>query len=377
MKKTLNRRWIIFSLVAVLGVYSFWVVFQVLRYSHPTDLSFRFPNEIVGVYHVHSHFSDGKKDVNAIAAAAAGCRLDFLILTDHGNPNLQSQQASGIKAGVLVLGGSELSLNRGHLVAMNIQPPFTPLSGTAEIASFQIEQKGGFSVIAHPYSKSRWSWGKENRYSGMEIINADSMLKSSFPGILPYLPILLFKPEVTAIKMLRYPRANLMKWDDINRRRPLYGYYAADAHMFYKALFSLLRLHVLLEKSLDSDFKTASAQIYTALSQGRFYSGIDGAADTSGFRFWAENPDGRIPMGSSAPLTSATRLHIELPAAQLCRVRLIHNGSVLPLQPEKHIQFKPENPGFYRVEVTLKKSLLSENCPWILSNPIYLKETFP
>jgi hypothetical protein len=374
MKNKNISRWLKIFLLALMSVYLGWVVVQSLDYSPPENHSFRFSNELIGIFHVHSHFSDGKKNLNFIADTAARSGADFLVLTDHGNPNLESQRASGIKSGVLILGGSELSLNRGHLVALAIQPPFLPLSNNAEEAAFQINQRHGFSIIAHPYSKTRWSWGKNNQYSGMEIINADSLFKSSFPGIIPYLPFLLFKPEITALKMLHSPRANLMKWDDVNRRRPFYGYYATDAHMFYKTLFSLLRLHVPLDKEAASDYQTVTDQIYSALSQGHFYNGIDGAANTSGFRFWGESKNQRIPMGSSAKWMPGTMLHLQLPPVQSCHVRMIHNGSLVPLESGKHIQFRVEKPGFYRVEVYLEHTFLAETCPWILSNPIFFKE---
>ncbi len=374
MKKNQISRWIKISLLSVLGVYLVWLVCQTLNYSPPEDHSFRISNEVIGIFHVHSHFSDGKKDLNFIAAAAARSGADFLILTDHGNPNLESQQASGFKSGVLILGESELSLNRGHLVAIAIQPPFLPLSRSAGEAAVQIKQRQGFSVIAHPYSKNRWSWGDSDQYSGMEIINADSMFRSSFPGIIPYLPFLLFKPEITAIKILHPPLANLKKWDDINRRRPFYGYYATDAHMFYRPLFSLMRLHVPLNEEPAADFQSAASQVYSALAQGRFYNGIDGASDTSGFRFWGEEGNRHIPMGSSAGWTPETILHIQLPQAKVSRLRLIHNGSAIPLNPSDHLQFRPKKSGFYRVEVYLQHHFLSEDCPWILSNPIFLEK---
>lgn len=372
-KKTLSRT-IKISLLLAAGVYMAWFVYQVLDYTRPEDRSSLYPNEIIGIYHIHSHFSDGKKDLNYIIKTADQSQADFLILTDHGNLNLKSLQASGFKSNVLVLGGSELSLNRGHLVVMGLPPPFFPFSHTAEEAGYQIKQKKGFSVIAHPYSKNRWSWEKKNPYSGMEIINADSMLKSSFPGIIPYLPFLLIKPEITALKMLHSPRTNLMKWDNINLQRPFYGYYAADAHMFYSALFQLLRLHIPLNEALSSDYQTAASQIHSALAQGRFFNSIDGAADASGFRFWGENKNRRIPMGSTTAFEPGTILHIQLPGPQTCKARLIHNGSPVPIHSGKHIRYNADKPGFYRVEVYLPNSRLSESCPWILSNPIFFEE---
>jgi hypothetical protein len=374
MKKKSAARRIKIALVSALAIYLTWFGYQLLQFNQAAAPFRSLPNELVGIFHVHSQFSDGAKNLDFISEAAAASGADFLILTDHGNLNLESIQASGHKSGILILGGSELSLNRGHLVTMNIPPPYYPLSHDAEKAAFQIFKKKGISVIAHPYSKNRWSWGETGYYSGMEIINADSMLKSSFPEIIPYLPFLLVKPEITAVKMLHSPRANLKKWDSINQRQPFYGYFAADAHMFYKTLFALLRLHIPLDRELEPDEKTAGAHIFSALQKGGFYNSIDAAAHASGFRFWGESGGQLIPMGTKARLETDTVLHIQLPQGAACSVQLIHNGDPIPLPAEIPIQFNVKSPGFYRVEVYLRHRFLSESCPWILSNPIYLEK---
>ena len=167
-------------------LYSSWLSFHLLSFktykSHSPELSLQ---EIEGAYHIHTTFSDGRKSIDKIAKLAAQSGLDFIILTDHGNPNYESLRSQGWKEGVLVLAGSELSVSRGHLVGLNFNPPARPFSQNAEEAVYEIQSSGGFSIIAHPYSKVNWSWGEFIDYSGMEIMNADSMLKKKHYPLTP------------------------------------------------------------------------------------------------------------------------------------------------------------------------------------------------
>jgi len=294
------RKKVLLSLLCLFALYIVWLSFQFISfrtYKTPEEPSSTL--EIKGAYHIHSTFSDGKKSVEKIAEAAARSSLDFCILTDHGSPNYESMNSQGWKNGVLVLAGSELSVNRGHLVALDFKEPPENFSQNAESASYRINQLNGFSIIAHPYSKTHWTWGKHAGYSGIEIINADSMFKRNYIYLLAYLPALLIKPELPLLKMMKYPNKNLRKWDMLNKEFIVYGYYSTDAHLLYKPLFSLLRIHVPLEEILSTDFVKAKNQIFHALRNGCFYNSIDAAAPADGFRFWGEEGKKRIYMGES------------------------------------------------------------------------------
>jgi len=57
---------------------------------------------------------------------------------------------------------------------------------------------------------------------------------------------------------------------------------------------------------------------------------------------------------------------VTLPVA--AEIRLIHNGNEASRTMLQVLTFRPHRPGVYRVEAWLKGR------PWILSNPIYLRE---
>lgn len=357
-------------------IYALWLSFNLLRFKTYTSLTLKTsPLEIEGVYHIHTKFSDGRSHPDKIAKLASLASLDFIILTDHGNPNTESFSSQGWKEGVLVLAGSELSVSRGHLVALDFKLPSRPFSQTAEYAVHEIHSSGGFSIIAHPYSKVQWSWGEFVDYSGIEIINGDTMAKKNIIFSLPYIPGLLVKPDYTLLKMLDSPERNLRKWDALSELHLIYGYFAADAHLLYRPLFRLLKLHLLLERPLSADFEAAKSQVYNALRKGRFYNAIDAAAHANGFMFWGEKRGEKIQMGHSAFIDSPVTLHIHAPFPYAKEVHLIHNGEHIFHSPDEEISYAATEPGTYRVEVYLReRTPLGKKIPWIVSNPIFLRK---
>ncbi len=369
---------ILFFLLGIFLTYTLWLGIQLARFqsyavSEP-DLE-NTPLEIQGAYHIHTTHSDGRKKPDKIAELASRTSLDFIILTDHGDPNLESLAEAGWSQGILVLAGSELSVSRGHLVALSFKSPTRPFSQNAERAAYQIKTLDGFSIIAHPYSKVSWSWGEPIGYEGMEIINANTLLKYDFFRIFPFLPSLLIKPEYAMLKMLRRPDKNLKKWDELNHSHPTYGFYSVDAHIMYKHLLPFLQLHVLLTNPLSKEFDQASHQIFAALRRGRFYNAVDSAAQANGFRFWAQKGQKKILMGEESFLDSNITLHIHAEFPFSCEIHMIHDGKNIMTSFSKRIAYQPTQTGFYRVEVYLQeRTPMHSDIPWILSNPIFFRE---
>jgi len=366
------------GLVILVCLYFVWLgailLFYRARRVAPREIS---PNEVQGVYHIHTAFSDGYRSLQKIAATASRQHLDFLILADHGNPNQASLASQGWHGDVLVLAGSELSVSRGHLVALDFRPPAGMFAQNAEAAAEQVAAGGGFTVIAHPFSKTRWSWGNSAGYAGIEIINGDSMVKRNLARSIPYLPAFPISPRIFLLKTLMRPQQSLRKWDELGRSRPVYGYFAADAHLAYGALFPCFRLHVLLEGPLAREFDKARAQVFGSLRRGAFYCAIDAAEPASGFDFWAERGGSRYAMGSSVRSEPSSRVEFRAKAAFPFAVEacLFRDGVAILRSEEPEISFPVEGPGVYRIEVYLKgRSPLARDFPWITSNPIYVRE---
>jgi hypothetical protein len=398
------------AFIAAGALYAAWLAyselsFRVYRDSDMTGVSAgpgaggRSRRELQGVYHVHTTFSDGHATVDEVAVRAAREGLDFVVLTDHGNPNYASLRAAGRHRGVLFLSGSELNVNRGHLVALGFRPPpgGGKLPSTAEDAVAAVKALGGFSVIAHPYSKVKWSWGdwgESSDYSGIEIVNADTMFKDNYRRVLAYAPLLLLGSRLPLVKMLEHPASNLKRWDQRGARAAIAGYFSADAHLYYRGIFALLRLHVLVDRpdrSGRADPRAEEDAVWEALRHGRFYNAVEAVADASGFRFEAlELMDAdpanasrlrrsaygmgdTIRLGTTAP--DRIRFRALLPHRFRKEIRLLRDGSIIAATDGDSLVAPSEGPGVYRVEVYLKeRSPLGADIPWIVSNPIYVRK---
>ena len=331
--------------------------------------------ESEGVYHVHTRFSDGRRSADEVAAVGAKAGLDFVILTDHGAPNEASLAAQGRKNGILLLAGCEISSNRGHLAALGFAAPPRPFSQEAEMAAREVAALGGFTVIAHPYSKIHWSWGDWAGYSGIEIFNGDTTVKRRLVRTVLSLPVLLVRPEAALLRLLAPPTAESGKWDRLTATHPVYAYFACDAHFAYGALFTLFHLHVLLDAPPASDFEAARGQIFAALKAGRFYNAVEAAASARGFGFQAETEGGLLPMGSSAPPGDGpVRFVVRTPFAFAHETRLLRNGIEVARSDGPELVFQTAGAGVFRVEVFLReRSPLDPRVPWIVSNPIFLE----
>jgi hypothetical protein len=131
----------------------------------------------------------------------------------------------------------------------------------------------------------------------------------------------------------------------------------------------------LLKSSLSSDFETAKNQVYGAIREGRFYNGINAAADATGFRFWAMSKERKIWMGDTVFFDSPVILRIEAPFPFDKEIRLIQNGETIHRTNDTTVTYEAFQSGTYRVEIHLEeRSPLKKGIPWIISNPIFLRK---
>jgi hypothetical protein len=354
-------------LLAAIALYAAWLAFQAVNYKRyvsdpaaaasPADGPQPPPQvEIRGAYHVHTTFSDGRKTVDRVIESAISAGLDFIILTDHGSPNRRSLAAAGRRNGLLVLAGTEISSSRGHLVALAFDPPPRRFPQSAEAAAREVRSLGGFTVIAHPFSKTRWSWGgPDDVYDGLEIMDSDTVLKRNIGQALFRLPLMLVRPRAVLLKVISRPAETLARWDRLLAEGPRLGFYSVDAHWMYETAFSLFQIRVLLDRPPDEDFATARGQVFEALRAGRFFSAIDAAADPAGFRFWLDGGT----------------LRLRTPFSFAHEARIIQDGRVVATTTERAFALPAAAPGAYRVEAYLReRSPLGREVPWVISNPV-------
>jgi predicted metal-dependent phosphoesterase TrpH len=107
--------------------------------------------------HVHSSWSDGAQDPEAIVRAAAG-RVDLVAITDHDEIRGALRARDFARAhpglGVEVVVGAEISTLNGHLLGLYLEAPVPPNRPAVETIA-RIHDQGGLAVAAHPFHPYR------------------------------------------------------------------------------------------------------------------------------------------------------------------------------------------------------------------------------
>jgi hypothetical protein len=347
----------------------------------------------VGVLHVHSTYSDGAGTVPEIMHAAAQAGLDFVVLTDHGDPDALGKEGEGYSEGVLLLVGSEIDTEKGHLLALEIPDPVFRFGTDTAEALRDVDGMGGFAIAAHPTSlrpNFAWNGWELPGLSGIELFNFFSgwgrQSASSLGRALVTYP---FSPTRALAVALEWDPLLIEKWNERLSDRDVAGWVGLDAHgqlslsdglqihwPGYREVFSMARNHLVLDEPLTGDASRDREVIYRALKSGQGYVSFDGIADGSRFRFIAEGASREWPMGSHIPadLVEGLRLVASVQAPPGSRLRVLRDGILLTETTEEALSLEIDGPGIYRAEVRLDPDFVpgGRDAPWIVSNPIFV-----
>lgn len=357
-----------------------------------------------GVYHLHSTFSDGTGNLEEITGAANSLGLDFLILTDHGRPNIECANSTAFYDDVLLIGGSEFSLNCGHLAAVGFQVPGYIFPPEPQEAIDDVIADGGICFISHPFDRIAWTdWEVEN-FTGIEVLSASSCAgKISIPGFFAVLVRYPFNANFALLKTLHYPVKNIKMWNHFNRMGNYYGIYSLDAHAklalsdkirfrfpSYRAMFQILNVYVKVDQDFSPDAGESAAAIISALKKGAFFNVIEAIAPANGFEAVFTGEDGStIDMGGSSAAERGV-LKITLPYSFATHVVVRRNGMVFKGVKEssqekkflahsdtgKTIDIPIDQPGVYVIEVYVSDSRFN-TLPWIMTNPFFIAPDNP
>lgn len=337
---------------------------------------------VSGVVHVHTTFSDGGGDPEAVARAAKQAGLRFVIITDHNN--LDAKPFEGEHAGVLVLVGTEVSTTAGHVVGLGIPDPVFRFSGDALDALDDVRSLGGTAFAAHPLSPRddfRWTgWDLPGPW-GIELVNGDSQWRSAgWPRLLRTAALYRLNARYALLGSVTPPDETLARWDTLLARRDVPGIAGTDAHArlvvrkeravgfpSYESLFNLVQDHVLLDRPLTGQPGPDGEAIVAALARGRCYVGLDALAPADGFSFTAEGGGRRFTMGDTAPPDAGLTLRAGGRMPSGSRVSIRRDGAV-GAEGERQVEWAVPGPGVYRAEVRVP----GWTTPWIVSNPIYV-----
>lgn len=353
--------------------------------------------EYKGVVHVHS-FLGGHSDgtFQEIISAAQANNLHFVVMTEHVESEIDTAKMtlSGTHRGVLFINGNELNTsNDERLLSIpgDHSLATSPAPSTSEVNT-NSHARGALSFVAYPAEFKSWNEG----FDGMEVYNVFTNSKR-ISLALAFFDALWSQRAYQDLLFANYlerPSESLNKWDELTTNRKVVAIAGNDSHANvglqlndssgkllvgvqldpYETSFRLVRVHLLVpSRGLSDKNALTSEALISALRQGHCFIGFDLLGDTSGFRFEAVNSSVRKIQGDEIPFEPGTRLKVLLPVPG--RIQLFRNGEVF--LDESGVNSKEvtvTEKGTYRVEVYLPQlGKLTNDAPWILSNPIYVR----
>jgi hypothetical protein len=352
-----------------------------------------------GVIHVHSSLGGHSTgNLADIIGAARQNGLNFVVMTEHPSDEMDTsaQTLKGVHAGVLFVNGNEV--NTASHDRLLLVPGSSEAAAANRIGAQQAltEQKarGGLSFLAYPREFQSW---EVTDYDGMEVYNLYTNTQkinyfvTFFDGLWSYWSY----ADLMFARFYERPDDALKKWDELiaKQNRKVVATAGNDAHANvgfrigdrtgkeliglhldpYERSFSLVRNHVLIEKEKPLTSET----LLDALRSGHSYIAFDIFGDSTGFTYTAENSQGRRIMGDEIELLDGVRLVVATPVKS--RVLLFKDGQVIRDEDgTARKEFAVTESGVYRVEVYLTQlGSLVKDKPWIISNPIYIKQVPP
>ncbi len=336
-------------------------------------------NSYLGAIHIHSEFSDGSGDVKTICRAAKAAGLDWIIITDHNNIDVQE----GFIEGVCVIKGEEVSPRNNHYLALGITKVISPELKPEDFMK-EVRKQDGFGIVAHPDESSnrknnnrpiKWL-DKKLKPDGIEIWNWFSTWADNYSdrNIFKLAYAYLFKH-----KLITPPKKEtLLWWDELNNNSekiiPAIG--GLDVHALkindyilpvtifpYKKMFKTITNVISLDTPLSEDFSTAKNQILGAIKDGRNLI-VNRHLCSQIPEINIENIEEIAEIGESINCDDDTYINIKL--GKKFDIKLICDGEIIWNKFTNLAKIPLCKKGKYRVEVSLN------NLGCAYSNPIIL-----
>jgi hypothetical protein len=377
-------------------------------------------DDVRALLHVHSKFShDSRGTIEEILDAAKKVGARVVMFTEHPASHYDyiADGHHGMKDGVLLIPGAE---TEGFLAYPKRSIDKQSFQGPQQFAD-RVRETGGLIFLCHLEERMDWEIAG---LTGSEIYNTHADFKDepkflaalrSPLTLLGLIPAVSQYPQETFAALEDYPADYLKRFDALCQKVPHTGVSANDAHhnQAYRARVTdegKVQLEDALDKKLalldpeklpllkpllaakkpgdvvfqidldpyERSFRHVSTHllmdrvteegVWESLQQGRAYVAFDWMADPTGFAYQLCHNDEPWPMGIKLPFSPGFRLRAAAPLGG--KFKLVRNGEVIVEQSGDHLEVPVTKPGVYRVEVWL--TMVGEDRPWILSNPIYV-----
>jgi len=345
-----------------------------------------------GAIHVHSFLGGHSKgNFTELISGAKANQLDFVIMTEHPQAEFDTSAMTlnGLHAGILFVNGNEVSTASGDRLLLIPGLPNAASMSTQTTQQVIDQQKsaGGLAFAAYPSESQSWT---ATSVDGVEVYNLFTNARqinrfvTFFDGLWSYRGY----ADLMFANFFARPSENIRRWDSAmsHNGRKLVAIAGNDAHSNvglslddaagnkligfkldpYERSFRTVRTHVLLKKDRSLSRET----LLDAMSQGHCYLSFDLFGDASGFVFRINNSDGI--MGDDAALNSQPQLQVQSPLP--ARIVLLKNGDTIAQKLGTSMEFSPDGPGVFWVELYLDSLQAPVNGqPWVISNPIYVR----
>jgi len=338
--------------------------------------------DFTGCLHVHFSFRGRRGGPEFLASEAEAAGLDFLFLTPH-TPHRAGPRGyfswDGYHGSVLLFAGEEADEKSrlNHLLIWGRKE----WSGRRPLDEVErdLARCGAFAAIAHPRGRHR-----------LFLRKADHRWNRPVPACAAAIEVwsLLFDwarrthPANVPVRYAGFPAniegpdaGSLGFWDATLARRRITGLAGLDIHTLpfplgffdfgkkfeFRFVFSVLRNHVLARGRKSMDAAADQAAVIEGIRAGRVWFADDRLADSRGF--FLGSADGIRTMGDA--FFAGEPVKVRIP--ERAKIVVKKNGTTFAEMEGREMEFSPDAPGAYRVEVKYR------NAPWIFANPIFVE----